>query len=485
MKSRYFIHPKAGGRFWSISIDGATVTVEHGKVGGKLTSAAETFKGKNLGKSNEITPEQDAQNRALVQVEKKQREGYVEYAKRRGAPQMGDYGHNGGYYYKIGEEIKAEINFDRLPESLCFYKPDNTVSGALEKKMLAGKAWYTRKRNGLAYIIAKGPSGKVQIYSRRMHKQHDKELDTDHTWNDRFPHIVADCANMLPCNSIILGEIVVDRDGRDDFTYAQRLVKSTTKDAIQLQIGLVPSPNPDPIASAECKKASFYVWDIAFWNGENLFQYKTAIRFQRIHAELTVSNGEYAGDLRYPSLIPIEWYTNRTFDNPDFAISHAKAKDWEGFVVVDPDGIYGEKGFNFKGKPDRPRNACGKLKPTFYDDFVIEFDPDDGVGEWSTKDKYADGERRGIKNVVMFQYDSKGNKHYISELGVGLTEEMKRELADPKLFPQVWEVSYKDRRYVAQGDDTNALDFSSFERVRWTKKDGGDKTPEECVNDSL
>jgi predicted DNA-binding WGR domain protein len=151
-KTRYFIHPKAGGRFWSIEVDGNLVTVQHGKVGGKLTSAGESYTGKNLGKSNEISPEQDAANRALVTIEKKQREGYVEYAKRRrSGVQMGDYGIPGlhpeapgdpkssGYFYKIGEEIKAEIDFDNLPESFCFYKPDNTVSGVAGKADAGGQ----------------------------------------------------------------------------------------------------------------------------------------------------------------------------------------------------------------------------------------------------------------------------------------------------------------------------------------------------------
>ena len=47
----------------------------------------------------------------------------------------------------------------------------------------------------------------------------------------------------------------------------------------------------------------------------------------------------------------------------------AKAKEWgfEGWVVVDPDAPgYGDKAFNFKGKPDRP-SICGKLKPEYED----------------------------------------------------------------------------------------------------------------------
>jgi predicted DNA-binding WGR domain protein len=476
MKPRYFIHPKAGGRFWSVSIEGATVTTSYGKVDGKLTTASETFTGKNLGKANEVTPEQDAINRTDVQIEKKVREGYVEHAQHivpkgsRKIPADWIYS-NGLLYEQIGEVVKTEIDFGNLPENLCFYKPDNTVKNAgLQKKLDAGSCWYTRKRNGLAFVIAKGPDSKVQMYSRTMRKQHDKEADTNLTWNDRFPNIVRDAHHMMPNNSIILGELLVDERDDDDFKAIQEITKSVT---------------PDALAHPKLAKVRFYVWDFAFWNGENLFQYKTAIRFQRIHKELQREDGE----LRYDTLYPIQWWTNLDLPTPDLAVQIAKDRGYEGFVVVDPDGVYGEKAFNFKGKPDRPRAYCAKLKPRFEDDFVVEFDPDNGVGEWSTKERYASGEARGIKNVVLFQYDSKGKKHYISELGVGLSELMKQTFADPKLFPQVWTVSYADRRYIAQGDDTNALDFSSYERARWTKKHGGAdpdaKTPEECINPEL
>jgi hypothetical protein len=65
----------------------------------------------------------------------------------------------------------------------------------------------------------------------------------------------------------------------------QRLAKSMTHEVAALKA----SP-------------SFYVWDIAFWNGENLFQYKTAIRFQRLFRLSLVdcTGGEY--DLDSPLL---------------------------------------------------------------------------------------------------------------------------------------------------------------------------------------
>jgi predicted DNA-binding WGR domain protein len=459
-RKRHFIQPK-NSRYWSIEVMDATVTTSHGTVTGAKVTQSETFKGKNVGKANEIAPALDALNRAKVAILKKWREGYQEHldlGKSDDAP----------FWHCIEPERAPEaIDFDNLPQSLCFYKPDNTISPPLQKKLVEGKAWYTRKRNGMAMIVAKGPTGKVQIYSRRMFKSPDKEPDK--TWNDRFPHLVSEAAEMMPLNSIILGELVADDHGKDDFTFAQSLVKATTHDAIQMQIG------PAPADSRTLRLAKFYIWDIAFWNGENLFQYKTAIRFQRIVNE--------TGKTEH--FLPITWYTNVHFPTPEYAVEKAKLHGWEGFVVVDPDAKYGAKGYNFKGKPDRPRSDCGKLKPRYEDDFVVEFDPDIGIGEWSTKDKFATGEKRGIKNVILYQYDKNGEKIHICELSGGMTTEMKRDLADPRLFPQVWQVSYSDRRYRSEGDDSNAMDFAAYERTRWTKKEKGDKLPHECVNPRL
>jgi hypothetical protein len=46
-------------------------------------------------------------------------------------------------------------------------------------------------------------------------------------------------------------------------------------------------------------------------------------------------------------------------------------------------------------------------------------------------------------------------------------------------WPQCWKVSYKGRRYVSDGEDTNALDFPALEQIRT------DKNPNECINERL
>lgn len=57
---------------WTISVDGATISESWGKVGGKQQSTSDTIReGKNIGKANETTPEQQAEKEAQGKWEKK------------------------------------------------------------------------------------------------------------------------------------------------------------------------------------------------------------------------------------------------------------------------------------------------------------------------------------------------------------------------------------------------------------------------------
>ncbi|WP_225393788.1 hypothetical protein, partial [Escherichia coli] len=46
---------------WTVYTDGAVVTVAHGRVGGKITEKSYTAEAKNIGRSNETTPEEQAE----------------------------------------------------------------------------------------------------------------------------------------------------------------------------------------------------------------------------------------------------------------------------------------------------------------------------------------------------------------------------------------------------------------------------------------
>jgi ATP-dependent DNA ligase len=434
------LQARHGTGYWGIAVVGNAVQTWFGKLGGTIQTRTERFQGVNLGKKNEMSPEAYALDRAKEMCRKKHWEGYREFAN--GVP--------------VDALIEAAIDFDNLPLNLCFYKPDNSMGAKIEKKAQEGKVWYARKANGMMFAIAKG-TGDAKLYSRRMLRHQDDETgDPTKSWDRRFYNIVGAANLMMPQNSILLGELVVrDQHGNEDFKAIQSLTKSLTEEAFAK---LAQYAN-------EMKYPAFYCWDIAFWDGQDLVKGSPVrSRFELIHE---ICEGQH--------ILPVEFFDGTLMNTPAHAIEMAKKAGWEGFVVVDPDGIYGDKGYNFKGKPDRPGAFCAKLKPSYEDDFIAIWDPENGHGERSTKDRSG----QGIKSVALYQYNSKGELVSISNVSSGLTDAMKRDLADPKFWPRVWKVEYTERTYISQGDDTNALTFARFIDER------ADKKAEECINSEL
>jgi len=411
-----------------------------------MQEASETAPVVNAGKKNEVTAEANALALGKRKIELKYREGYREVQP--------------GTDTLLDAVEKPAIDFSKLlPQSLSFYKPLNSAGAGLLKKAEKGDAWYTRKVNGLMHVIVSDEREGIQIYSRRMLCQHDDEVTTSITWNHRYPFIMQSAALLMPPRSILLGELVVlDQHGVEDFKAVQSISKSLCGESQQKQVAL----------KEQGKDTVFVVWDIAFWNGED-FVSKQPVR-ARLDLIHELDYGLVGGHIR-----PVPVFNKDNFKDADAAVEHAKKEGWEGFVLVDPDGVYGDKAFNFKGKPDRPGSFCAKLKPNFEDDFIAMWDPEKGLGEQSNKARYGEG----IKCVALHQYNSKGELIFISNVSSGMTEKMKTEMADPKLWPRVWKVEYKERTYISEGDDTNALTFAAFIEER------KDKKPEECINPSL
>lgn len=456
------VHSRSGtSRVWQIQVVGNVVRTSWGQFGGKMQQVEETFGGVNEGKTNYKTPAQYALERAREMVRKKHWEGYREVGFVGGQVAM----KNDGSIIFLDPVAEKKIDFDNLPLSLSFYKPDNTLSAALEKKLKAGQAWYTRKRNGMMKVLVKDSSGELHIYSRRMLRQHDDEQKSGYTWDDRFPHIIHAVEPLIPPNTILLGELVVEEEfegqTRERFDLAQSYIKSLTPKALadMERTGLFPF---------------FYCWDIAFWDGEDLVSAWPVEGRHRLMSDLASRYSRWYLDTRPPH-IAFEPIHTVSFSSPEEATRYAKERDWEGFVVVDPKGVYGDKAYNFKGKPDRPGAFCGKLKPSYEDDFIAIWNPDEGFGERSTKGSRAGG----IKSVGLYQYNSVGKLVFIANCNSGLTKEMLADLAHPAKWPRVWKVEYKGRRYISDGDDTNALDFPAYVETRT------DKSPQECMNPKL
>ena len=63
---------------WTITVANTTITTTYGQVGGAMQTTSDTItEGKNIGRSNETTPQQQAQLEATAQHEKKRKSGYV------------------------------------------------------------------------------------------------------------------------------------------------------------------------------------------------------------------------------------------------------------------------------------------------------------------------------------------------------------------------------------------------------------------------
>lgn len=434
---------------WQISVVGDEITVVYGEVGGKMQSVSDRGVVKNRGRANEVSAEDDALAEAGRMVLAQLRQGYVEE----------------------GASAPTFISWESLlPGNLRFYKPDNSLTTALESRLDARAAWLSRKRDGEMIVVVKGADSRVDIYSRRMLLSHHLEIG-QFQWRDRMPALVAELEGRsdIPPRSIILGDLVAD--SKEDGRWAvASFVKSRTEAALEM---------PPPL---------FYAWDIAWWGGIDVASV-TPIG-ARYHLIWEAFGREWPGN---SWVVPVEaWEVqevlrmsgqNSTAKGEELLAalrSAAKAWDYEGWVVVDPDGVYGDRAYNFRGKTDRPGKFCGKLKPVEEDDFIGFFDPDGVENGMGPLGKWGTGNNRGtVGSVALFQVNSAGEMVYVCDCGSGIDDAFRAAYSDPAVYPLVLQVEYSDRTYKSEGDKTNALTHPRLVAVR------DDKAPAECVNARL
>ena len=387
-------------------------------------------------------------------IRKKKEQGYVEWV-------------NGSPIAKVATAVK----FDRsLPKNLSFYKPKTEIA---DKKLAElhrkSRAVWTLKRDGMMHICVKR-SGAWDIYSRRM------DLATD-----RFPHIVKALAKLepIPNGSIFLGEMVFLRDdGSDDFKNVSRICRSDP-DLARAYQGMGDFPGSNTKGRKVLGKIGYYIFDIAFWGGHDMAR-EAPVRerlglikmiFQNL-APLRLNTGLKSTKqalkreskmreklLREHHIGPVKVYGT----TPDEDLELAKTLKAEGFVVLDPDAVYGDKGYSFDGKAQRPEGIY-KRKPKFEDEFII-VDVYEGTGR----------NRGKLGGFFLHQiHPSTGERLDCGKCGGGLTDVQREEY-------------WRDRKKLV--DKTIKVEFDS----RQPPKDGGckirfpifkgfaDKKPEECI----
>ena len=248
--------PSRGGtpRVWKIWVETDTVHVEYGYLDGQMQHTEDTKKAKDVGRSNEKSPETVAREDMDRLIKLKKRRGYKPAEAEEAPP------------------TTVELS-GRLPEGLCFYKPANSMSSYMTKLLDEGSAWLTRKRDGNMMVLVRNLDGYMHLYSRMMLDHMDKEPSRPFT--ERFFHICEEAMRVMEPGTVVLGEIVAGED-HDDFNYVGKLVKSKTDKSLKVQ-------------NSGTGWAHFYVWDIAWLDGAEILS-------KRYHKErLVLATDMFAG----------------------------------------------------------------------------------------------------------------------------------------------------------------------------------------------
>lgn len=464
--SRKFLQNKGRNerpQVWSISKKENNVTVTWGQLDGAMQTTTQEFEGVNIRKSNEKLPSQVAQEAMDRWINKKEKEGYREVN-----PKTNEW---------IVSECSSKIDFKSLPKNLRFFKPLNSINTYLMKKIEDRSAVFLRKRDGMMHVVSIDDKGVPRMFSSNMLENYKNEPKIP--WMDRYPHILEEVTALnFPPRTILLGELcTLASEGyedkicgyaKDDFNYVGSVVKSLTPRALEIQ--------------STKGKLGLCIWDVAFWNSQCWLTEKIAAdRFRNISDYLIDHKAKF---LTFPESVHLHYdgftvisqetdvagdyvYENRDAtmldDKIKTILNWAKNLGWEGFVVIDPDIKYEDKAYNFHGKAERPKE-CAKLKPTLEADFIVYWDPANGIGEWGKGKKSS-----GVGSVMAYLWDPDAKEEVpVCKIGGGLTDELVHKFADPKLYPMVWAVEFNE--WTAKG----ALRFPEFVRVR------DDKTPEEC-----
>jgi predicted DNA-binding WGR domain protein len=457
-------------RYWGICVVGDEVHTQFGELHGKVQTGLDKGLVKNAGRSNEVSAEQDAHEKAERLILEKQRDGYVEMAEPPSA----------------GTITTDTLDLTKpLPTNLCFFKPDNEMDPVAADLIAAGEYWFTRKRDGEMLVLVHPLSDDCpMIYSRTMLPSHHKE---DILWEKRFPRFVEQLKR-LPPGTVLLGEAVQDGENDGRWSHVARVLKAKTDKAIKLQ--------------DELGHLHFVVWDIAYLGGESLRKLPYRDRMELLDELLNVMSYDAETD----TFDDVYFHAPETYGALEILDAHeelmaqgligksvfghfrsdeslramacevALAYGWEGWVAVDPNATFETEFWNFRGKADRPFQST-KVKPYFEDDFVAIWHPDGADTEGRPRGTRGTGKRLGkVGAVSLYQFNEMGDLVYIGDCGGGIDDKLVDVLSDPAIYPLCLQVEYETRQYESLGGSSNALQFPRVLCVR------GDKAPEECIN---
>lgn len=398
-------------QYIQFDLNEATVTREYGLIGGVIQGTSHTYEGLDIGKSNERTPEQVAEEDFDRLIKTKIKEGYVI------TPNLDDLS---------GLNQERKMDLDNIPEEFCISKPIKTISRlAIDKLIKTGNAKFFVKYNGICHYILINSTGEVKLYTRRW---------GDHT--SKYPEIVKDVkAADFPNNTLLLAEFCIDPTKRiPHMTAFQLMCKISKTDVVD---GVCTEDISRSLELQKTHRVRAALFAILYCGGrETLGSPYTVTRNSLLIKAPDLSGGKAI-------FVPKEVAITSGVEAQE--IVRTNKDKIEGFVLWD---MTKNMEISMNGKPKR----CASYK-------IKSAGDKDVIAYGFAKGRGRNQDRIG--SLMIGQYDSEGNMVDLGTVG-GLKEEHRDP--DTWIFPCVIEIKY-DQIFP----DTGKFQFPRFSKVHEDK----------------
>jgi len=419
---------KGGNKVLLIRVDDGSNVIyrEWGLEGKKMQTSTKEVQGKNIGKSNETSPHEQAVIEAKAITTRKIKEGY------RNAEDA------------EAQEESREFQFDPLPENFCPSKPINDPPKGVS--FAGGYEGYfaERKNNGVNLLQVTDLQGAKHTYTRGI-------KDITHLV-DGIPEIRAFNQIETKPGSIISYE----------FVYYNALSQEVPKD----MRGIVNERTSAEKAKARYQKLvdgggrfKVIVFDCLFWNNHDV----TGWDYQKRRFILDKVFFEQHPELKSHSVSQL---------TPDI-IQKAADVGWEGWILRKLTGPESTIEYTMNGKPYR--RGAWKFKYEYTDDYII----------WEAALGDAGRLKGKLAKFHLGKYDDDGTLISCGWAGPGNipTEELddlatKLGVDTTKMLPGnvvMTEVITVEVKFQSKQPGSNALEFPVIRELR------PDKEPKECL----
>lgn len=423
--------PSSTGRvkFLSIMLNGNTLSREWGLIEGATQTSSNTYEGKNIGKKNEKTPEQVAEEAYFRLIERKEKNGYSQFG-------------------SLDDAMNAKsdiMDLDNPPKSFTGGKPITTdlrkEQHEIDALFITKNALVQEKENGLCHYFIIDSRGIPKIYTRKF-VDHSRKYQA---LIDILEHAVA-IGNIEP-GTMFMAEIIVPDHPDEKLSHMDRFKRIQEIAKANVLNGEL----KDDLSKSDRRIAKYgiqaVVFNMLYKGGVFVGDVPYILRYKTIKGIF-----EFARSLTTPPLIRCA----RLIDVnslPDLKQLLLKRKHaLEGAVVWKKNGI---TEITFNGTPKRVDSWKAKLH-----------DPADVVAyDWLP----GEGKRQNkIGSLKIGMYSKDGEFIDLGTVGSGLTD----VTAEPTYwkFPRVISIEFNGRF-----EDTGRFQFPRYVGIH------PDKRPEECL----